>query len=799
MSNLGERIWSKVTKWFQSEDTETRELNMGIQGPETTPNRRGLKTKLSRLHEYRIDLEMKEWRLGVAWAEDRIRPRRNTLYRVYHRAMEDDHLLAQVRTAIFTVRTGNYKVERNGQEVEELSTYFARPWFRDFLQYAVEAELWGHSLVEFDPGSMEQGEFQHLDLIPRLHVRPEYGEVVLNETDEKGIDFRKAPVNKYLVEIGGREDLGLLKVASRAIIRKDYSMGDWSRRNEKFGQPLLVVRTASRNEQELNEKQRMAENFGTNLWAILDDQDQIDLVESNQAFTFQTFQNMADRIDKAISILVNGQTGTTEEKSYVGSAEVHERILNTYTKDRLHRIQDLINWKLIPFLTRHGYPLAGCEFKFLDLEEQSTMPDTSDAGDEQQLSLPKKKSPVAVPLTPIYNKVCCGDDLQLALDNSGLDKIVQAAIRKVYDKRLQAGDVDADTWKHNVEQLWAAAQEGTGKSFPELEYTDTTFELLAQLRSNIQVFAAFKNHQEIAEMAAALIDANNQVRSFDDFREVAQMISTNYNESWLSAEYNTAVGTAQMANKWADYQANADVLPMLKYITQQDDRVRASHAAMDGTTLPIDDPFWDEFYPPNGWNCRCTVQQVAEQDAVQPDRLPTDEETPLVFRHNAGKDGQVFTARHPYFLSVTDSAQRERLQLTAARLSFDNYDGRKVYYNEQTGGFVVSQSGADSDLENLGQLLAQAGEQIELLSEKPDLPNLLRNGLVWLGMRSKSVTVEAIAGSKARRLLIELEENADLATAREAARQGLADNTEIQEVQFLFTDGLIETFTRDTL
>ncbi|MBQ7855294.1 MAG: hypothetical protein IJ352_09820 [Muribaculaceae bacterium] len=33
-------------------------------------------------------------------------------------------------------------------------------------------------------------------------------------------------------------------------------------------------------------------------------------------------------------------------------------------------------------------------------------------------------------------------------------------------------------------------------------------------------------------------------------------------------------------------------------------------AALHGVTLPIDDPFWDSFLPPNGWNCRCTAVQV---------------------------------------------------------------------------------------------------------------------------------------------------------------------------------------------
>jgi len=49
-------------------------------------------------------------------------------------------------------------------------------------------------------------------------------------------------------------------------------------------------------------------------------------------------------------------------------------------------------------------------------------------------------------------------------------------------------------------------------------------------------------------------------------------------------------------------------------VTRADERVRASHRAWHNVTLPVDDPWWQTHYPPNGWRCRCTAVQLRARD-----------------------------------------------------------------------------------------------------------------------------------------------------------------------------------------
>jgi hypothetical protein len=51
----------------------------------------------------------------------------------------------------------------------------------------------------------------------------------------------------------------------------------------------------------------------------------------------------------------------------------------------------------------------------------------------------------------------------------------------------------------------------------------------------------------------------------------------------------------------------AEDLPYWQYNAVLDDRTRPSHAALDGLIYPADHEFWNEHYPPWGFNCRCNV------------------------------------------------------------------------------------------------------------------------------------------------------------------------------------------------
>lgn len=100
----------------------------------------------------------------------------------------------------------------------------------------------------------------------------------------------------------------------------------------------------------------------------------------------------------------------------------------------------------------------------------------------------------------------------------------------------------------------------------------------------------------------------------------------------LKIIYDTNLRTSYAAGHWEKVVKNAATAPYLMYVAVDDDRTREAHRAWNGMILRWDDPWWDTHYPPNGWNCRCTIIQLSERDLKKLGRTGPDKAPPLETR-----------------------------------------------------------------------------------------------------------------------------------------------------------------------
>lgn len=83
----------------------------------------------------------------------------------------------------------------------------------------------------------------------------------------------------------------------------------------------------------------------------------------------------------------------------------------------------------------------------------------------------------------------------------------------------------------------------------------------------------------------------------------------------LKTIYWANTRSARAAGLWERAQRTKAALPYLVYSLGPSQKHRPDHQAQAGITLPVDDPFWDVWFTPNGWRCKCWVRQISKVEA----------------------------------------------------------------------------------------------------------------------------------------------------------------------------------------
>lgn len=189
-------------------------------------------------------------------------------------------------------------------------------------------------------------------------------------------------------------------------------------------------------------------------------------------------------------------------------------------------------------------------------------------------------------------------------------------------------------------------------SFRQVEMSEAMRKRLE--RSNY-VFSGLKTFHELNEAFPSLLDENGNRKTFERFLNDVRKIDETYNSNYLRAEFNFVQASAEMAAKWERFMQDGDRY-YLQYRTAGDAKVRPTHAEMAGITLPASDPFWAEFYPPNGWGCRCSVVQVRKskypatdhEEAMARGESALELDKKGMFRFNVGMEQKTMPDYNPY-------------------------------------------------------------------------------------------------------------------------------------------------------
>lgn len=242
-----------------------------------------------------------------------------------------------------------------------------------------------------------------------------------------------------------------------------------------------------------------------------------------------------------------------------------------------------------------------------------------------------------------------GEDV--CLPSEDISKGFKDAMKVIFNQKGNSFSIDIMADK-NVQSLIEAHATVLDRNLQSVEMSDIMRQRLT--RSNY-IFSGIKTFHELNEAFPSLLDENGNRKPFERFLNDVQKINDTYNSHYLRAEYNFVQSSAQMAAKWEQFSEDGDRYN-LQYRTAGDSKVRPAHAALNGVTLPPSDPFWQTYYPPNGWNCRCTVVQVRKSkypvtphdEAMKRGEEALQDDTKGIFHFNPGIQQKTMPDYNPY-------------------------------------------------------------------------------------------------------------------------------------------------------
>ncbi len=614
-------------------------------------------------------------------------PNRLELLQVYNSILFDNHLASIVETRVLKVLRSKFKfVDANSKENPELLSLFEKPWFEDFLKHAMWSKFKGTSVIELWDLNLEM-ELDAVSLIPRENCNFIKGFFTKEVGDDKGVQYKEGAYKPYYIQVGHDRDLGLLKDVAPAAISKKFAIASWLELVEKFGIPPRYVTTDSYSTTRAQELANMMAQMVSSHYAVLQGNEQLQVLNGINGDPHEVFDKLIIRLNSEKTKRVLGHdsaAGNTDAKGTYGSMKMLQEVAEDRHQSDKTFIKYLINKELLPrlLLISPVYSsLANYRFEWDDFKDLSTQ-DLIDA--VQKLSVsgyitdPQHiTEKTGIPIIGIKQETTQRQEGEKKKPNlkayhyslnayyknpTVINATADSFSKLVFDQFARSIYYDKNTVKTPFKLCFETAEhltEALNKKLKIKASISVEGAFYAHLQNNIFVFSIAKTFAQYQELSSLLTDKDGKNTSWNEFKKEADKIHQNYNINYLKTEHRTAGRTALMAGKWQQFKKLEDTHDLM-FVTAGDAKVRNDHSKLQGVVKPVNSDFWDSYYPPLDYNCRCSIRQVA-RGTESSNNIPQKEypKPDKHFKFNAGKQKLIFSNGHPYINLLEKSKKRE--------------------------------------------------------------------------------------------------------------------------------------------
>lgn len=265
---------------------------------------------------------------------------------------------------------GNGKFVRDEKESEKAQGL----QFEKFIQGAIEAKLYGYTLLEVLPDIVpETGLLREVNIIERRNVLADQNRVVQRQGQWSpgwNLENQQYKNTYLLINTGG---FGLFGATTPLILAQKYVLSNWVNFCHTYGQPIIHGKTAAEDDVTRKRLASRIASAATNKVLVTGKDDEIDIKAFTMSNSEKIYDTLIAYVNKEVSNLVLGSesmAGATQ--SYVGSTKAHEDIFRARVKNYRKFIENVMNEKILPVLKYWDYISGDVIFKYNNKIDMST-------------------------------------------------------------------------------------------------------------------------------------------------------------------------------------------------------------------------------------------------------------------------------------------------------------------------------------------------------------------------------------------------------------------------------------------
>jgi len=331
----------------------------------------------------RLKHDTSMWRQAIDECEQPYYPFRVKVMRMLQDTRLNGHVGACMQKRKDLTLLKEFEIVDDKDNPIEDATIFLKDkrWFHDILNYILDAQAYGYTLLNF--GDIVNGDFENVQLVKRENISPDNCYVGSFPYMPSGWNFLEKPLSDWTLWVPTPSEAAsskcgfgyLYSVANYEIILRNI-LGFNTTFAEVYGMPLRVGKT-DKDDKERDFLEEALQQLGSSGYGILDKDDEIEFVESSKSGSgWQTYANLEKRCEAKISKIILGHADAMDSvPGKIGSSQgddnpVEKALKAKQSSDKTFA-EYIVNNYLLPKLRNLGFPIPEfCKWKIKNDEER---------------------------------------------------------------------------------------------------------------------------------------------------------------------------------------------------------------------------------------------------------------------------------------------------------------------------------------------------------------------------------------------------------------------------------------------